>query len=151
MSLECVSSHSADESAVGRRSRKPNVPPPALQMTQSSFSILLTRGNDADHFDRETHGIDLGGHCHFRQRGQQRQRVSPTEPTIEVSFSLTRLPENQKQYSLVVSDSNERVVSGIFSIDQLQVLRAIIGRGGEVRLDRRGSGHEGSHHHSLRR
>ncbi len=58
--------------------------------------------------------------------GQQQTRVSPAEPAVEVSFSLTRLPENPKQYSLVVSDSNERVVSGNFSIDQLQVLREIM-------------------------
>lgn len=58
--------------------------------------------------------------------GQQQARVSPAEPAIEVSFSLTRLPENPKQYSLVVSDSNERVLSGTFSVDQLQILRAIM-------------------------
>ena len=44
----------------------------------------------------------------------------------DVSFTLTRLPENPKQYSLVISDTNERSISGSFSVDQLQILRAII-------------------------
>ena len=56
---------------------------------------------------------------------QQRQKANPAEQS-EVSFSLTRLSENPNQYSLVMSDSNERVVSENFSIDQLQVLRAIM-------------------------
>ena len=44
----------------------------------------------------------------------------------DVTFTLTRLPENPKQYSLVLSDQDERSVSGVFSIDQLQILRAIM-------------------------
>lgn len=41
-------------------------------------------------------------------------------------FNLTRLPENPTQYSLVISDGDERNISGNFSVDQLQILRAIM-------------------------
>lgn len=44
----------------------------------------------------------------------------------DVSFTLTQLPENKRQYSLAISDTNERGNSGSFSVDQLQILRAII-------------------------
>lgn len=44
----------------------------------------------------------------------------------DVTFSLTRLPENPKQYSLVLSDPDERSISGVFSIGQLQILRALM-------------------------
>jgi len=44
----------------------------------------------------------------------------------DVTYALARLPENPKQYSLILSDSEERSVSGVFSIDQLQVLKAIM-------------------------
>lgn len=44
----------------------------------------------------------------------------------EVSFTLTRLPENPRQYSLVLSDSDEHAVSGNFSVDQLKILRAVM-------------------------
>lgn len=44
----------------------------------------------------------------------------------EVTFNLNRLPENPKQYSLVISDEEEHVSSGSFSVDQLQILRAIM-------------------------
>jgi hypothetical protein len=42
------------------------------------------------------------------------------------TFSLTRLPEDPRQYSLVLSDDDEHVVSGSFSVEQLQILRAIM-------------------------
>jgi hypothetical protein len=44
----------------------------------------------------------------------------------EVSFNLDRMPENPKQYSLVISDTDEHNISGSFSVDQLQILRAIM-------------------------
>ncbi|MFY9610380.1 MAG: hypothetical protein WAU45_17430 [Blastocatellia bacterium] len=44
----------------------------------------------------------------------------------EVSFTLTRVPENPSLYSLVLSDSDEHVVSGSFSVPQLQILRAMM-------------------------
>ena len=54
----------------------------------------------------------IAAHC----SGQQSQ----------ISFSLTRLEENPRQFSLVISDEDERGISGIFSVDQLQILRAIM-------------------------
>jgi len=42
------------------------------------------------------------------------------------SFSLTQTPENPRRYSLVISDDDEHTISGLFSIDQLQILRAIM-------------------------
>jgi DNA-binding MarR family transcriptional regulator len=44
----------------------------------------------------------------------------------EISFSLIQLPENPKQYTLAISDPDERNLSGSFSVDQLQILRAIM-------------------------
>lgn len=57
-------------------------------------------------------------HCNNQQ--------STAREIQEVSFSLTRLPENPSQYSLVLSDSDEHVISGSFSVHQLQILRAIM-------------------------
>jgi len=51
--------------------------------------------------------------------------VTMNEPQ-ESNFSLTRLPENSGQYSLVISDGDEQTISGNFSVDQLQILRAIM-------------------------
>jgi hypothetical protein len=42
------------------------------------------------------------------------------------TFSLSPTPENPKRYDLSISDDNERSVSGSFSTDQLQILRAIM-------------------------
>ncbi len=42
------------------------------------------------------------------------------------TYSLTQLPENARQYSLVMSDGDEQTISGNFSVDQLQILRAIM-------------------------
>jgi len=54
-------------------------------------------------------------------------RLLPQDvPVRDVTFTLTRLPENAKQYSLVLSDQDERNISGVFSVDQLQILRAIM-------------------------
>src|SRR5712692_451797 len=44
----------------------------------------------------------------------------------DTSFSLIQLPENPRQYSLAISDTDERGISGSFSVDQLQILRAIM-------------------------
>jgi hypothetical protein len=44
----------------------------------------------------------------------------------EVSFSLAPQPENRKLYILAISDDSERSISGSFSVDQLQILRAIM-------------------------
>jgi hypothetical protein len=58
-------------------------------------------------------------------RNRDRQDGSSKE-LQEVSYNLTQLPENPRQYSLVISDADERSISGSFSIDQLQILRAIM-------------------------
>ncbi|HWN98041.1 MAG TPA: hypothetical protein VNS63_02120 [Blastocatellia bacterium] len=47
-----------------------------------------------------------------------------TEPQTS-SFTLTHLPENG-HYSLVISDGDEGSNSGSFSVDQLQILRAVM-------------------------
>lgn len=44
----------------------------------------------------------------------------------EVGFTLTRLPENARRYSLIIYDTDERSISGTFSVEQLQILRAIM-------------------------
>lgn len=44
----------------------------------------------------------------------------------DFSFVLNRLPENPRLYSLVLSDTDEHVISGTFSIERLQILRAIM-------------------------
>lgn len=44
----------------------------------------------------------------------------------EVSFNLNRLLENPKLYNLIMSDTDEHVISGTFSLEQLQILRAIM-------------------------
>lgn len=44
----------------------------------------------------------------------------------EGTFTLAPLPENPKAYSLSISDDSERSISGSFSVDQLQILRAVM-------------------------
>ena len=44
----------------------------------------------------------------------------------DVTYTLTQLPENPKQYSLVLADNDERSISGVFSVEQLQILMAIM-------------------------
>jgi hypothetical protein len=43
-----------------------------------------------------------------------------------ITFSINRLAENPRQYNLIFSSDDERNISGEFSVDQLQVLRAIM-------------------------
>lgn len=58
---------------------------------------------------------------------KSRERADfPAGELPDFTFSLTRLPETPVRYSLVISDSEEHVISGSFSIFQLQVLRAIL-------------------------
>jgi hypothetical protein len=44
----------------------------------------------------------------------------------DFTFNLTRVPENPAHYSLVISDSDEHVISSTFSIVQLQALMAVL-------------------------
>lgn len=50
----------------------------------------------------------------------------PAQNSPDVTFVLNRLQENPKLYSLVISDTDEHVISGTFSIERLQILRAIL-------------------------
>ncbi|MFY9556489.1 MAG: hypothetical protein WAV47_17380 [Blastocatellia bacterium] len=44
----------------------------------------------------------------------------------EINFSLTKHAENQRQYNLLITDTDEHITSGSFSVEQLQILRAIM-------------------------
>jgi hypothetical protein len=52
--------------------------------------------------------------------------ASVANQSPEISFNLNRLPENPKLYSLVISDTDEHVISGTFSVEQLQILRVMM-------------------------
>jgi hypothetical protein len=52
--------------------------------------------------------------------------VKSQQDPSEVSFVLSRLPEDPRRYSLLISDADEHNMSGTFSVDQLQILRAIM-------------------------
>ena len=54
------------------------------------------------------------------------------------TFSLTPATENPKRYNLSISDDNERSISGSFSADQLQILRAIMGEAEKFALSAEG-------------
>jgi len=62
--------------------------------------------------------------CAQAAAGPGRTRAAGAQQ--EFSFSLTRLPENPSKYSLVISNDEEQSISGIFSLDQLQILRAMM-------------------------
>jgi hypothetical protein len=44
----------------------------------------------------------------------------------EGSFNLNRLPEDSRRYSLILYEGEERNVSGTFTVEQLQILQAIM-------------------------
>ena len=64
-------------------------------------------------------------------------RIATQEPS-DFTFTLNRVPENPRQYSLVISNSEERSISGSFSVDQLQILRAIMVEGEKFALSEEG-------------
>ena len=68
-------------------------------------------------------GIDMASPV-FARRRVVRGIAAAQDP--EISVNLNRLPENSRMYSLVISDSDERVISGNFSIERLQILKAIM-------------------------
>jgi hypothetical protein len=49
-----------------------------------------------------------------------------TGPLPDFTFNLTRVPEDLARYSLVISDSDEHVISSAFSISQLETLKAVL-------------------------
>jgi hypothetical protein len=65
-----------------------------------------------------------------------RARNEPQQAT----FSLTQLPDNARQYSLVMSDGDEQTISGNFSIGQLQILRAVMTEAEKFALDGEAAG-----------
>jgi hypothetical protein len=69
-----------------------------------------------------------------------RSQDRPVANFQDVSFSLTRLQENANQYSLVISDAEERTNSGLYTVDQLQVLRAIMTEAEKFALNADGVG-----------
>jgi len=62
----------------------------------------------------------------FKAPKNLENRTGDAKELQEVSFSLTQLPENPGLYSLVISDTDERTISGSFSVNQLQILRALM-------------------------
>jgi hypothetical protein len=50
----------------------------------------------------------------------------PAGQLPDFTFTLTRVPEPPVRYSLVISDSDEHVISYAFSISQLESLRAVL-------------------------
>jgi len=56
------------------------------------------------------------------------------------SFSLTQTSDNPRKYSLVISDDDEHSISGIFSIEQLQILKAIMTEAEKFALNEEGVG-----------
>lgn len=71
-------------------------------------------------------GLLMAAAFPMRAAGHVRNQSGIANGLQEVSFSLTRLAENPKQYGLVISDADEHTISGSFSVDQLQILRAIM-------------------------
>ncbi len=69
--------------------------------------------------------------------GNQQNTASELQ---EVSVNLTRLPEDPSKYSLVLSDADERVISGSFSVNQLQILRAIMTEADKFAISSEGVG-----------
>jgi hypothetical protein len=57
-----------------------------------------------------------------------------------VSITLARIPENPRLYSLVISDDDEHSISGSFSMEQLQILRAIMSEAEKLALSEDASG-----------
>lgn len=66
--------------------------------------------------------------------------LAQNDPARDVTFTLARLPENPRKYSLAFSDPEERSVSGEFSLDQLRILRAIMAQAEQFALSAEGVG-----------
>jgi hypothetical protein len=58
----------------------------------------------------------------------------------DFTFSLTRVPEPPARYSLVISDSDEHVISSVFSISQLETLMAVLLEAEKFALNEEGVG-----------
>jgi hypothetical protein len=62
------------------------------------------------------------------------------KPAKDVTFILSRLPENPGQYSLALADQEERSISGVFSVSQLLLLRALMTEAEKFALSTEGVG-----------
>lgn len=58
----------------------------------------------------------------------------------DFTFNLTRVPEDLARYSLVISDSDEHVISSAFSISQLETLKAVLLEAEKFALSEEGVG-----------
>lgn len=58
----------------------------------------------------------------------------------DFTFTLTRVPESPVRYSLVISDSDEHVISSAFSISQLESLTAVLLEAEKFALSEEGIG-----------
>jgi hypothetical protein len=52
--------------------------------------------------------------------------VAGQDSATEGSYRLTRTAGDRTQFSLIIYESEERTVSGVFSIDQLKILQALM-------------------------
>lgn len=78
-------------------------------------------------------GLTAGTH------GQTAPTSAPPQ-LPDFTFSLTRLPEDPGRYSLVISDSDEHVLSSAFSISQLETLLAVLLEAEKFALNEEGIG-----------
>lgn len=69
-------------------------------------------------------GLTPAAEC-MEANGPRSHNVPP-EGQQEITFTLTKLAEDTTRYSLVISNSEEHVISGYFSVDQLEILLAIM-------------------------
>jgi hypothetical protein len=82
--------------------------------------------------------LDTAAMAVTREHGDGLESASPVQE--ETSFSLTRLPEDPNQYSLVVSGPDERTISGPFTVDRLLILRGIMTEAEKFALTEEGVG-----------
>jgi hypothetical protein len=82
----------------------------------------------------------LAGEAHARGVKYSNWQGNAGNGLQEGTFSLTQLPESPNQYSLVISGTEEQVISGSFTIDQLQILKAIMTDAQKFALNGEGAG-----------
>lgn len=61
-------------------------------------------------------------------------------PSTEATFSLSQSSEDRTQFNLIISESEEQSVSGLFSIQQLKILQAIMAEAEKFSLTQEGAG-----------
>lgn len=68
----------------------------------------------------------------------QAQSARTTSP--DVNFSFQQNPEDRSRFALAVSDSEERSISGLFTVQQLMVLQAIMAEAEKFALTEESAG-----------